>query len=225
MSDSLFMPFDKSRLVSTDELIESLAKGSRATQEEGVRFLVKKSEISGSLFARYHHDGKKASVNLCSKEHAPIALQLICQEIEGEYLSNFECLKYINAASKLIERNSLIEKAKNLAVSLDSKLDQVLAELSVESRLTEPSKIEGVFSGCPLRVLPVTVLFWRGPIARAYLATLKACGYKPKKIIHLLSSRDLANGKPLYQWLPDLLKKPLCKLIHRSRSHYWSVAM
>jgi hypothetical protein len=73
-----------------------------------------------------------------------------------------------------------------------------------------------------LGTAPITVLFWEGPIARAYLATLRDCGYKPQRIINLVSDVDIANGKTLLPWFPQIIRTPYCKVVHQSRAHYWS---
>jgi len=53
-----------------------------------------------------------------------------------------------------------------------------------------------------MTTLPLTVLVYEGPIARAYLAVLRYAGYRPERIIALPRRRKTARQKT---WLPRLL--------------------
>ena len=90
------------------------------------------------------------------------------------------------------------------------------SQLAVESR-------EAVVSWDRERekVLPLTVMFYEGPIARAYLQTLKSLGFKPERIVHMVSSNDLASGKAVGTWLPSGLRKTYAASLQRQRIHYW----
>lgn len=70
-------------------------------------------------------------------------------------------------------------------------------------------------------VLPLTVLFWEGPIARAYLATIKQMGYKVRKIIRLVSSVDLIDKKPVGRFLPKSLRVGYAANKQFKRIFYW----
>ncbi|HEY3487591.1 MAG TPA: hypothetical protein VGL10_05950, partial [Gammaproteobacteria bacterium] len=72
-----------------------------------------------------------------------------------------------------------------------------------------------------LKELPLTVLFYEGPIARAYLACMRGLGLKPRKIIQLIAANDIAGGKPLGRYLPEVLRKPYAQYIQKYRIHYW----
>jgi hypothetical protein len=74
-------------------------------------------------------------------------------------------------------------------------------------------------------ILPLTVLFSEGPIARAYLETIASLGLKPRKIVHLVSSVDIATGKPILPWLPASLRKPMAAGMQRSRIFHWPNAI
>lgn len=71
------------------------------------------------------------------------------------------------------------------------------------------------------RTLPISVLFYEGPIARAYLETLHAAGLRPERIIQLVSSRDLSTGKPLGRLLPVMLRQHYAASIQSNRIHHW----
>ena len=66
------------------------------------------------------------------------------------------------------------------------------------------------------------MLFYEGPIARAYLATLSNLGLRPEKIIELVASKDLVSGKPVGRWLPQSLRISYAATLQRNKIHYWS---
>ena len=71
------------------------------------------------------------------------------------------------------------------------------------------------------KVLPITVLFYEGPIARAYLETISHLGLRPQRIINIVSEKDVATGKPIGQWLPQTLRKRYAYGIQRQKTHFW----
>jgi hypothetical protein len=71
------------------------------------------------------------------------------------------------------------------------------------------------------KVLPITVLFYEGPIARAYLETIHNLGLRPQRIINLVSEKDVATGKPIGQWLPQMLRKRYAYGVQRQKIHFW----
>ncbi len=74
-------------------------------------------------------------------------------------------------------------------------------------------------------ILPLTVLFSEGPIARAYLETIASLGLRPRKIVHLISAVDVASGKENLPWLPTVLRKPIAAGMQRNRIFYWPNAI
>jgi len=73
----------------------------------------------------------------------------------------------------------------------------------------------------PTVTLPLTVLFYEGPIARAYLEAIKTLGIKPTKIIEILPKQDLATGKDIGRLMPSSVRSEFIRRIQRSRIHYW----
>jgi hypothetical protein len=69
--------------------------------------------------------------------------------------------------------------------------------------------------------IPLTVMFYEGPISRAYLETLKSLGLRPKKIIELIFTKDIYTKKTIGKWLPKKLKYNYISSIQKNRIHYW----
>jgi len=74
----------------------------------------------------------------------------------------------------------------------------------------------------PFRTIPLTILYYEGPIARAYLQTLYSLRLKPTKIIHLVPNFDLSTGKPIGRYLPPVMRRYLAYYLQKFRIHFWS---
>jgi len=69
--------------------------------------------------------------------------------------------------------------------------------------------------------IPITILFYEGPIARAYLATIHSLGFKPEKIIQLVAAKDIVTKKVVGRWLPKKIRTHYAAIIHRERISYY----
>lgn len=72
-----------------------------------------------------------------------------------------------------------------------------------------------------MKNLPLTILVHEGPMARAYLGTMKELGYLPDRILVLVQTRDVATRKPVLSWLPSFLRKPAAARIQDLRMNFW----
>ncbi len=73
-----------------------------------------------------------------------------------------------------------------------------------------------------MQTIPLTVLVYEGPIARAYLAHLKQQKLKPEKIILMVQKRDPANKKLIAKWLPESIRKKYAEKLQDLRMNFWS---
>lgn len=71
------------------------------------------------------------------------------------------------------------------------------------------------------RTIPITVLFYEGPIARAYLECIYSMGLKPQKIIRLVPNFDVATGKAIAPFLPAFIRQPYAGFVQKKRIHFW----
>src|SRR5690554_454261 len=100
-----YLSFNKEGLLVTEDLIDELCGSSDCDKlQSGLRFIVTKSEISGRLFSHYGRSGAKSSSELCAPEFLLAAADLITRNIETINLSAVDRLKWLNAASKLIDQ-------------------------------------------------------------------------------------------------------------------------
>ena len=67
----------------------------------------------------------------------------------------------------------------------------------------------------------MAILFYEGPIARAYVETMHAMGFRAQKLIHLIAAKDIATKAPVGRWLPESWRAPYAYSIQRNRIHHW----
>jgi hypothetical protein len=185
-------------------------------------FLAAKSEISGRLFSSYKGNGIKATLELCSPELLLEVASLLRNRLQSSSLSLSMMLKWCNAILKLLDGvgSEYSREANDVRSGTLGVLNDLIKDINPDTRNTE--SIENFDQPSVCKVIPVTVLFWEGPIARAYLSMLKGYGFKPKKILNLVSSVDLVGKNAKASFLPYFIRKPYCKFSQRAQSHYWS---
>ncbi len=72
-----------------------------------------------------------------------------------------------------------------------------------------------------MKIIPLTVLAYEGPMARAYLARLHEVGLKPAHIIELVLDHHPATKRPFPRWLPAKLRLAFCERIQQNSLLYW----
>ena len=72
-----------------------------------------------------------------------------------------------------------------------------------------------------MKSLPMTVLFYDGPQARAYLAGLRRAGYRPERVLRLVSSLHPSTQKPLGRWLPQRWRVRYAEKAGEFALNYW----
>lgn len=194
---------------------------------ELVEFISKRLEISKKLFLGYYSDGHKAvNTVLTDEKWLEIAVAILLKIT----LSN-----HTDHASKVgMKRFNVLFKALNLFTPKWLSTDSSLG-MAVESYwsllLINVSSGQNDLSVCNWTVpfaskqdcveIPLIVLFYEGPIARAYLETIKSLGFRPQKIIELIAIKDVATKKTIGNWLPKCLREQYTASIQRNRIHFW----
>jgi hypothetical protein len=191
-------------------------------------FISKRIEISRCLYDSYLASGGRATTQRLAPEWQAIALLLLLKDFlrlqaSGE---NINAIKKLNAILKLHDhlqpdKNALEDELKVfIATTADEFLRdfQPTAPDANESMSAEPDSRA-------TKTIALTVLFWEGPIARAYLATLKSMGLQPEKIVHLVSKNDLSSKKPVGRFLPGVIRMAYAESRQKSSIHYWSTTL
>jgi hypothetical protein len=208
------------KIIDGGELSESYVK-------EALSFISMKAEISGKLFVNYGIDDLKGIGELCSADALLMAARCLSIGLKNTRAVNENevKLKWINAVYKLVDR------ALESSQTYDTDVHEIIAGLALPSvkslRMVEIAKVDGnkyssTQQNSAIQTLPITVLHWEGPMARAYLSTFIHSGFKPKRIINLVSSSDINSGRPLMSSMPKFIRNKYCGLVQKTRAHYWS---
>lgn len=188
-------------------------------------FLCMRIEIAGRLFCAYGADGKRVTDRLLELHWNEVALAVLfadflqlCDVAGREPL----VFKRLNAMFKLMDSMALqwgvsTDLREPIEIRAQRFLDQYSASATPESATQGGARAPSAEQ----KILPLTVLFWEGPIARAYLATMKSMGYRPQKIIHLISAVDLVSKKPVGRYLPAFLRRGYAQGRQKNSIHFW----
>lgn len=179
-------------------------------------FLSDRFEASRTLYKNYTPDGKKASnAELTEIDLLYVVLRRAIQEFDKKN-EKMLLIKCANAFFKLFDAYGLKERiAKNNVKVLAKKwLHTPVAPHSTTTLNNKPKQ-------AAQKTIPLTVLFYEGPIARAYLETLKSLGFKPQSIIVLTALRDVATHKPVGWFLPKSMRLAYAASTQRRKIHYW----
>lgn len=72
-----------------------------------------------------------------------------------------------------------------------------------------------------MRSLPLTVLAWEGPQARAYLSRMRLAGLRPDRILLPVLDRHPATKKPVGKWLPRRFRLRYAEKSQELSNNYW----
>ncbi len=210
----------------TDGLCRLLHVNDWSTEDwEFVDRVSKKLDTTRKLYDSYAEDWSKVSATEIDEPWRSVLAVSLCNAIYFQHENdpdNPTILKRYNVALKSIDYLDAIasDAARDIRRAL-SNINFALDTRSVTATPAVESKAVSVASG----TLPLTVLFSEGPIARAYLETIASLGLQPRRIVHLVSSVDLATGKDVLPWLPATLRKPIAAGMQRNRIFHWPNAM
>lgn len=197
------------------------------TELQTLEFLSKRIEISRCIYDSYLESGARASSTLLVAELQPLALLLLFKDFQRLSAAGNDnsAIKRLNAILRLLDYLSTnkVVLAEELLSLINTKAEQFLQALQHAN--TQPTEALVTPEVMPAGALPLTVLFWEGPIARAYLATLKSMGLKPEKIIHLVAKNDLSTKKPVGRFLPGLMKLAYAQSKQKNSIHHWSATL
>ncbi len=229
LAQSICLPTEHVNETDTGHAFSKLALKSNWQVDDisAVDFFSKKLDINDTLHCSYDETGNITN-------GTPISNPKLWELVFTILYKAFQ-LDVMHDGSKSIRLkrfNTLLKAADHVAspssavAELQNNLDALLAcEIdglpdNKSAVFTEASRSE-LFAPDTVTKLPMTVLFHEGPIARAYLEALHHLGFRLDKIIHLVSSRDLASGKPIGRWLPKGLRCDYAASIQKSRIHHW----
>ncbi|MEK1913360.1 MAG: formyltransferase family protein [Pseudomonas chlororaphis] len=192
---------------------------------QALAFLSKRVEISRGLYDSYLENGARASSERLSSPWATLALVLLFKDFMRLSVGadNSNAVKRLNAVLKLadfLSSEKVVLEAEFLEF-IHITAEAYLRGLAPAEAMATESLVTPM-PGLADPVLPITVLFWEGAIARAYLATLKSMGLRAGKIIHLVSKKNLATKKPVGRFLPGFMRLVYAQSHQKNSIHHWS---
>ncbi len=181
---------------------------------------MKKMDIAKAQYLHYDQQWKPGpNKQPVKQEHRQLSVLLALQYLHSSAIQQAhpgQQLKTINVLFKMLEQ---VEDVFGLMPSAVSQyLQNMLNNSKPQAVATTPTVNTG---GGANKILPITVLFSEGPIARAYLEAIAALGLKVNKIIRLVSSVDLVSKKPVGSLLPKAMKVNYAANKQFKQMFYW----
>lgn len=189
-----------------------------------------KYEISGRLLHSYKETGQEPHRKELSNTELQLFAALTFYRLQ---LRNWDCatdaeiLKNVNVSLKIfsnIELHNSLEQARQHfkktvcqileRVGSSSKRDMLEQELT----FNHDEKISNCHA---VKTLPIDILFYEGPIARAYLETLLSIGCKPRTIVKLISEVDVQSKKRVGKFLPRNMREIYAASVQKQKMHHW----
>ncbi len=188
-------------------------------QRNFLKCWMKKLDVATKHYTEYQHDWKPGKVKKTVSERIYQSTVLLITQ----YLYDIKdegntalILKVCNVLFKVLDRvDSVFGRKKSEVVAL-------LTTIMSQQHPCLQSASQSI-AVCQLKknVLPITVLFSEGPIARAYLETIKSMGLKVEKIIQLISVNDLVSKKPVGRFLPTAMRLGYAARKQYNQMFYW----
>jgi hypothetical protein len=137
-------------------------------------------------------------------------------------------LKCLNAALSALDTDRpMIEPVgrSDLITRVQATLDRITLRMSAVGGASAQAEACGSLlsagNNCSRTVLPLTVLAYEGPMARAYLAALRRAGYRPRRVLLIALSRHPATGRPVGRWLPVRFRMAWSQRTQALAQNYW----
>ena len=186
--------------------------------------LAKKFDINNKLFLHYSPEWEKISDDVLPAPWQDFLTIILYKSFLLERNEKIEKVyKRINVLLKSIEISKTL--FPNIKININKLIleDVNLFLKSVSPPPPNPKKFltYNYKHGEKFKIIPITVLFYEGPIARAYLETFYSMGLKPAKIIHLIPSVDIVSKQSLGIFLPKAIRKLYAAFVQKKRIHFW----
>lgn len=158
-----------------------------------------------SFFALYDKEGRKSCEDQLSQQGLQIFTGLLYLRVLlsiDQRASAINQVKYMNVCWKAFDNIQLPDFLIAERAQLEHLQDRLFEHLPIKN-LLDKTQYHDTVTELPkadwtgFRVLPIDVLFYEGPIARAYLEMLYNLRCKPRRIIQLIAKRDLITRKPV----------------------------
>jgi hypothetical protein len=218
-----------SRHIDVKQLLNSLLHNDVWSENDLGAFiaLLQKADITKQLRTGYLENWRKD--NQASELVEPwlsVTTLLLYKLIIDEKKSGVQTqqlAKKMNVLYKLLEATTepWLSAESSIRNSIESDFQKLFGKIPFDSNKIAPHA--NIKPNLPNKkiTIPLTVLFWEGPTARAYLETIYSFGFTPEKIIHLVSGLDISTKKPVAPWLPSGIRKYYAANLQKVKINYW----
>lgn len=225
------IPYSKAEdadFINLDSKISSIYhdEGSEIEVENLMQSLATRVEISKKFYKRYTHDWKKykGAEVASSFQSSLLTLALYISYKKLQKLNaSFEMLsKRMNAILKALDvsNESWIDCQSKLYQDINEDFHQLIQKLSFNT-INSLNTVSLSFKHDKPQEVPITILYFEGPIARAYLEIFRSLNIKPQKIIEIVSSTDISSKKQIGNWLPRKLRIKYARYSQEYKINFW----
>jgi len=236
--EKLLIPINKPRSdnklagIDTCLILFKIASSTNWSKKEieRVNFLSKRFDISKKFFLAYYSNGRKSvNAKLLDPTWLELAVALFLKALLLSLNSSDRALqlKRYNVLFKILDtiQPEWIAVDTYFEKSLMASWANFIEVLQENTEVMPSPQYALSNSNTPVtrgNSIPLTVLFYEGPIARAYLETISSLGLKPQKIIELVAAKDIATNKLVGRFLPKFMRSDYASSIQKNKIHYWS---
>lgn len=183
--------------------------------------ITKKFETVYSLGWTKIKDSKIASSLVSSL--AALFIYISFKKLQDNNAPTEELFRRMNALMKALDisREEWIVEGSPLYQDIENDLKLLSRKLPIEKQESSLNIVNLDQPTFTSKIVPITILYSEGPIARAYLAMFKSMGLKPKKIIHIVSSIDVSTKKPITKLLPLKYRIKYAAYLQEAKMNYW----
>lgn len=225
---NLKRPTLKKDAFDMEQMIYQLAvkKNWRERELTHIKFILKKMNLGKKIFSTYDKSERKTTDNELDNEYIELIILVMIRYIFLDHnTSKSIFFRNINSLYKMLDIHSpaWIDET-GLMSHIETKINQICMELpetDAKPLVMHVNSPPIELTHSTFKTIPLTVLFYEGPIARSYLATLKSLGFKPQKIINLISANDLISKKAVGKFLPKTLRKLYAYRAQQRKIHFW----
>jgi len=194
-----------------------------------IDFFSKKYDIALRLFSFYDNKGCKWGVETLNHAGLQLFSGLLYLRVLlaiNQNASDIDLAKYINVCWKAFDNVNLPDflqtEPKRLQYLQDELFERLPAK-DLQDKAISPYTVTNIkpIDWDGFKTLPIDILFYEGPIVRAYLETLYSLKCKPGRIIHLIAERDLVSKKKVGRFLPSFFRHKYAAAIQSRKIHYW----
>lgn len=209
----------------------AISINQRTHADSELSYFSKKYDISGKLYAYYNGFGVKINEEKLDERGLNLFANLLYYRVHLAFVQDASAIEkaiYINVCWKIFADPVVSKFTANKLHLLKKFNDRLLSILPDENLQKTALRFSGFDENLfaqqvhnKFTTIPIDILFYEGPIARAYLSMLHSLNLKPRRIIHLIPEKDIVSKKKVGVFLPHFLREKYAFSLQKRKIHYW----